>query len=143
MDTSKTYIKMCKKAQEIQDVWCPEPYDVAKENKWLGDFYMQQAVDNWGDESHYYWVVEVYFAQHVNKNSGVVWLPRQDQLQEMVKTRHITRLVEALGKFTINCESCWQGNITISMEQLWLAFVMKEKYNKTWNGEDWVNDTRH
>ena len=26
-----------------------------------------------------------------------------------------------------------------SMEQLWLAFVMKEKYNKTWNGKDWVS----
>jgi hypothetical protein len=25
-----------------------------------------------------------------------------------------------------------------SPEQLWLAFVMKEKYNKVWNGEDWV-----
>ena len=24
-----------------------------------------------------------------------------------------------------------------SMEQLWLAFVMKEKYNKIWNGEKW------
>jgi len=25
-----------------------------------------------------------------------------------------------------------------SMEQAWLRVVMKEKYNKTWNGEDWV-----
>lgn len=24
-----------------------------------------------------------------------------------------------------------------SMEQLWLAFVMKEKYNKTWDGNEW------
>jgi len=24
-----------------------------------------------------------------------------------------------------------------SMEQLWLAFVMKEKFDKVWNGEDW------
>ena len=24
-----------------------------------------------------------------------------------------------------------------SMEQLWLMFVMKEKYNKEWNGKDW------
>ena len=24
-----------------------------------------------------------------------------------------------------------------SMEQLWLAFVMKEKFNKTWDGEKW------
>ena len=23
------------------------------------------------------------------------------------------------------------------MEQLWLAFVMKEKFGKVWNGEDW------
>ncbi len=26
-----------------------------------------------------------------------------------------------------------------SMEQLWLAFVMKEKYNKVWTGEEWVS----
>jgi len=25
-----------------------------------------------------------------------------------------------------------------SMEQLWLAFVMNEKYNKVWNGKDWM-----
>ena len=25
-----------------------------------------------------------------------------------------------------------------SMEQLWLAFVMKDKYKKVWNGEDWI-----
>jgi len=27
-----------------------------------------------------------------------------------------------------------------SMEQLWLAFVMKEKYNKIWNGENWIKE---
>ena len=25
-----------------------------------------------------------------------------------------------------------------SMEQLWLAFVMQEKYKKTWDGEKWI-----
>ena len=25
-----------------------------------------------------------------------------------------------------------------SMEQLWMAFYMKEKYNKVWNGEKWI-----
>jgi hypothetical protein len=25
-----------------------------------------------------------------------------------------------------------------SSEQLWLAFVMEEKYGKIWNGEGWV-----
>jgi len=28
-----------------------------------------------------------------------------------------------------------------SMEQLWLAFVMKELYNKQWSGEEWVKET--
>ena len=27
--------------------------------------------------------------------------------------------------------------LTSSMEQLWLAFVMSEKYNKIWNGKEW------
>ena len=26
---------------------------------------------------------------------------------------------------------------TFSMEQLWLAFVMKDKYDKTWDGKEW------
>jgi len=25
-----------------------------------------------------------------------------------------------------------------SFEQLWLAYIMHEKYNKVWNGEDWA-----
>jgi len=25
-----------------------------------------------------------------------------------------------------------------SMEQLWLAFVMKEKYGKVWDRKDWI-----
>lgn len=25
-----------------------------------------------------------------------------------------------------------------TMEQLWLAFVMKECFNKTWNGKQWI-----
>lgn len=27
-----------------------------------------------------------------------------------------------------------------SMEQLWFAFVMKENYNKIWNGEGWIKE---
>jgi hypothetical protein len=25
-----------------------------------------------------------------------------------------------------------------SMEKLWLSYVMKEKYGKSWNGQEWV-----
>ena len=30
-------------------------------------------------------------------------------------------------------------HIFTSWEQLWLAFVMKEKYSKKWEGEKWMN----
>ncbi len=67
-----------------------------------------------------------------------IWLPRQDQLQEMCKDKlYPMHLIRDFYLFL------WNGKGTVphsdpTMEQLWLAFVMKEKYNKTWNGEDWV-----
>jgi len=29
-----------------------------------------------------------------------------------------------------------------SMEQLWLAFVIHEKYGKKWDGNDWITSDR-
>ena len=68
-----------------------------------------------------------------------IWLPRQDQLQEMVcggwGLQTICTRIEEFSKAS-------DGGVSItidgSMEQLWLAFVMKEKYNKIWNGEEWL-----
>lgn len=67
------------------------------------------------------------------QSTSIIWMPRQDELQDMVwlgtatsiyyQLRHITEF-----QMKYSCQT---------MEQLWLAFVMKEKYNKTWNGEDW------
>lgn len=66
------------------------------------------------------------------------WIPllRQDQLQEMVPSED--------GAFVQLCclyKFCMDNPdylINPSMEQLWLAFVMRENYGRTWNGEDWV-----
>lgn len=69
------------------------------------------------------------------------WLPMQDQLQEMVlheigtaKDNFWTDLAR-LNKWAF--EEKFMDDIPQSMEQLWLAFVMKERYNKVWTGEDW------
>ena len=65
-----------------------------------------------------------------------VWLPRQDQLQEMVKEKFTgwtyPGVLNKLQKF------CFEISYYNSMEQLWLAFVMKEKYSKVWDGENWI-----
>ncbi len=69
-----------------------------------------------------------------------VWLPRQDQLQEMMTIDHpytSLKLLSALAQFCSvdNLKNLGQW---LSMEQLWLAFVMKKKYNKVWDGKSWT-----
>ena len=83
-----------------------------------------------------------------------IWLPTQSQLQEMAGLE-LQELVEDFYQFAmcswaaqedddVFCKfdrslSFHYGDIEIaSMEQLWLAFVMNEKYDKVWDGEDWV-----
>ena len=78
-----------------------------------------------------------------------IWVPRQDQLQNIVflethdlleNLKHFYdwtnkyRLIE-YGSASTNVQL--EGYGFTSMEQLWLAFVMKEKYNKVWGGENW------
>ena len=71
---------------------------------------------------------------------NALWLPRQDQLQEMVKTTETEPapiVVEMLARF-----ATWglyvENYPFTSMEQLWLAFAMKEKHSKRWDGDKWV-----
>ena len=75
---------------------------------------------------------------------NVIWLPRQDQLQEMIEWKPIfdgppIPMVIAHGLYNFAQirmrQYCKQFS---TMEQLWLAFVMQEKYQKVWSGEDWI-----
>jgi len=121
MDTSETYIKMCEKAVEIQKL-SPLP----DADMWLGEGI---CLDTKGDV---YWRCQ---------GQGFIWLPRQDQLQGMLN-RPLHTLIGELVAFlketwlhTWNIASRWPPT---TWEQLLLAFVYKEKYNKTWNGEEWI-----
>jgi len=73
----------------------------------------------------------------------IVWLPRIDQLIEMLDYDCILDVISqvydfALDNHIIYCNCTGNSNWTI--EQLYLAFVMKEKFNKVWKEEekDWV-----
>jgi hypothetical protein len=65
---------------------------------------------------------------------NATWLPSQDRLQEIIGGWRKT-LIDFMW---------WYQNADISkinsMEQLWLAFVMKEKFGKVWNGEKWETE---
>ena len=124
MDTSETYIKMCEKLPED---FCPRPW---------GALDMQVLPSGF-----YYLRNEVYYI----KGQKIIQLYRQDQLQEMIDQLTIYSKVRRIYEFT--WDFIWEEEREVlskyaeqftSMEQLWLAFVMKERWNKIWNGENWV-----
>jgi len=132
MDTSMEYIKMCKKAEEIQDTkWLSAK---GREYPWEeGDlFSLKNNVQMYDSCSHSEGFIEpdIY-------NTSCIWLPSQEQLQDMViiEYKHFYALLDVFHMWSI--QPTLDRNLIESMEQLWLAFVMKEKYNKVWNGEDW------
>lgn len=67
-----------------------------------------------------------------------VWLPRQDQLQALAgfNPRSTEAITKAIYEFRISDYGCLFA-FEATMEQLWLAFVMKEKQDKVWNGTKW------
>ena len=61
----------------------------------------------------------------------------QDQLQEMVNENGILNMFHSFMEW-FNSDEEYEQLPMDSMEQLWLAFVMKEKHSKTWNGKEWT-----
>ena len=152
MDTTKEYVLMCEKAIEIQ-----------KKSWWLvGDFIASHS-DNHGIENlgcisqqngHIF--AQKYSKHPFGDKVGVlscmitipksghddlyIWLPRQDQLQDMIswdKRMTAREIIETFSVF-IGFERADYYNKFTSMEQLWLAFVMYDIWNKKWNGKDWI-----
>ena len=144
MDTSETYIKMCD-CPEIQIL-----YESEQQGNCLWDYTLRWE---W-DRSAYTYVGYMEFGgelrQEFKTHDGYawhcLWLPRQDQLQEMIggmdKCLELVYWWQEASK--VGDYHGYYHDSFDSMEQLWLAFVMKEKYNKVWNGEEWdaVLETR-
>jgi hypothetical protein len=116
MDTSPEYDLMCATAQEIQGRWAYQRGDwwAFYDGEWMA---CCDTADN--------------FIGFEGAN-GEAWLPRQDQLQELVGWG-VDALVHDAARLLREEE--WQ---CASMEELWLRIVMHEKHNKDWNGEAWV-----
>lgn len=120
MDTTEKYIKWCKKAEEVQKEWRIQK----------------------GDWSHHPYRNEtelILTSILINvchcKSCIRIWLPRQDQLQEMIITSPDNCWFKLDSFETWKAKKIWPTSKSIpqSMEQLWLAFVMHEKYSKKWD----------
>ena len=164
MDTSKKYIQLCEKAQEIQDLW---QYDD-------GDFYLHRFTDRNIREERFKDMIgkeivsniccacnvedsygSLYVSEYNPKGENV-WLPRQDQLYDfLLKDRGILELLIDLRDFcdpldrlgtmplpvavreAVRKEAYAKQFVTL--EQMLLAFAMKENFQKIWDGEQWIS----
>lgn len=129
MDTSEEYVRMCEEACDIQEghVWVE------------GDFVWRGC-----DEGY-----EKSFMIHHSNDAydGDVWLPRQDQLQDMIEQPSSFAKMAVMIEET--CEVAGLGHIMIkpryyicsgSMERLWLGYVMKKRHGKVWTGREWSRE---
>jgi len=145
---------------EIQGVWQPKigdymwrKYTVFGEEIdrtiWPADQREEVIILHWKSEADgYYSAVNregderIFNSMEEMNKATCIWLPRQDQLQEMLEA--LCGTWEALLVELSSWHSPWgalhneYASSFKSFEQAWLAFVMHEKHNKHWNGEEWV-----
>lgn len=122
----ETYIKMCKEAGEIQELWKPkegDPFECT-----IGDRVSLKIHDGIYDYTHQ------------------VWLPRQEDLQEIFQEAHgngihVSTVVNSFYRWfwdeynNKQKDCCEQYDWNV----LWLCFVMDRLYGKIWNSktESW------
>jgi hypothetical protein len=163
MDFSKKYIKMCEKAEEIQREWKPQlgdfVYGITDDEGNLAVTVVMEATTGWTSIR----VVDIYNSDKMPYDDfqmfQLTWLPRIDQLIEMVLTYrcgdvtphncdkgecytppipdYIMLFKEFNWWFKVN-----HKGIIDSMEQLWLTFVMWKRYKKVWDNEkeEWIKN---
>lgn len=127
MDTSKEYIELCNKAQEIQDI-----------KKTIGSYCCFELGDMFHRIGFEYWF-DGKVKQPVIENT--VWLPRQDQLQEILVEEYrgdfkyptFAMLEDLYNQENNLFDSKDENNKTL--EKAWLILLMSENYNKQWNPE--------
>ena len=123
---------MCEQATELQHEWGFE----------RGDYFTSIAQADFAEKNgkqmvsivNDFWIEDELTKKR--KPTAWIWLPRQDQLQDMI------------GDFNIAYETIWSymaynaAGATafdfISMEQFILQIYMRESFDKQWNGNEWT-----
>jgi len=138
---SETYIKMCEEAEEIQKVWHPKRGDFAY---WKANIENPKLVLIYDIRDELLCTISFNEGTyHALTREKLIWLPRQEQLQDMLDEDYFYHA------FILNEPNSILRNIYSddgiyslfeSGEEFWLAFVMYKLYNKRWdaNKQEWV-----
>ena len=141
MDTSEKYIEMCRAAEEIQKLKPTE----ADARTWFYCTEHKRFLE-YNSELEYQWCGSWNDWHSSDGEERVIWLPRQDQLQDLLND-DLRDIAEGFYDYMttegynyeypeFNDARCKEFG---SMEQLWLAYVMETKYGKQWDGTAWVD----
>lgn len=131
MDTSEKYIRMCSLAKEIQRKWAFRS----------GDFIYNPAFEK----------VEVLLYPE-NNSHNYIWLPRQDQLQEICIEFYMQNLKISKFEAFLQFLEWYSGRLRYAFEhglrngngfidsgeELLLNRAMIMMHWKRWDGENWV-----
>lgn len=154
------YAKMCKEAEEIQNIWVPKVGDKVIEPdknfpKWVIGTYNDEAIN----------ISNGVVSSNPHYKEGLIWLPTQEDLQKIfmdcVECQIQCATLEAFNDwlFRHDCVqklgSLRKGDKTVvtsyneskhefpfsimSLNVLWLAFVMEDRFKKVWEETKWVN----
>ena len=143
---------MCQKAEEIQNLWSPKQCDFiinfADLEEGLSfcrtaDSIIQVANMYYDEQDS-----DKYLQECEDLKEQALWLPRQDQLQRIIEPDN-TRVYAIMSEI-VGCQYYdYSKNAIViapelfySMEQLWLAYIMKQKFHKVWNEEEWVMEEK-
>jgi hypothetical protein len=144
MDTSKNYIKMCTKADEIKSYWEPEQgdyfYGLPKD---IADMEYERGVYRVIiSEDEFYSIIPENYDLRKKEFSGFgeedepVFLPRQDNLQKMIDYELPYDLISRFSEWAAGLELSMRERLK-TMEQIWLAYVMWQNHAKIWSGREW------
>ncbi len=118
------YILQCEKAIELQKIGKNEYYCSNK-----------PASDEW----HFIEDESTPIEEDGFHSGKWIWIPAQNTLQEILGCIGVRprKIIEDLYKFSGSLDFSKKYSVK-TMDQLWLAFAMKEKFNKLWNGTKWI-----
>jgi len=136
---TENYIKMCEQAKEIQK-WYLDSENERLKNSWLFEYDVFACREHRTIfRLHTYYICPAVEGNLCNRRDNMIWLPTQEQLQEMILKNDWG--VDIIFKFKYWIEENMFKAIPLSkycLTELWLVFVMKEKWNKIWTGKKWV-----
>lgn len=148
MKINKEYISMCEKATEIQGLWIPTIGDyLLRTHTILGKeidrgttteiniLHYKSSVDGWFHACNEVGEQRLWKTNYDLEKEISIWLPRQDQLQEIIEmcfTKNEHPRFTLLG-LIYESEATYKEDR--SFEIGWLTLLMKLNFNKIWNEE--------